>query len=130
MTSASTIFLMFGLVGQWLTAAGSIWLTWWAAQSRDAPPLRVIAMILVVGPALLWPWLTFTISANGYGSMVGRASMIGMLGVGVGVLRAMFLAVWAIVSGDRPGLRIGGAIVAGLLLVGMMIRGLGTLARL
>lgn len=113
--------LLASMVGQWLAAAASIWLTWWAAQSRDALPLRIGAMTLVVVPALLWPAVTVAISMDQTGAVTSRAFLFGVLSAGVSLLRAIFLGVWATVSNDSAHLRIGGAVTAGLLVVSLAL---------
>jgi hypothetical protein len=107
---------------QWLGAAAAFWLVWWAALTRDGPAFRVIALTLAIVPALLTPLLTIYIQ-----SAQLPVSSIGFLYAAVlfvvEVCRALFLVVWAIVSKDRPGLRIGGAVIAGLLVLHVVAAG-------
>ncbi|WP_425228447.1 hypothetical protein [Sphingomonas sp.] len=109
---------------QWSIAAAAIWLTWWAAQSRDTPTLRVIAMTLVVVPALGWPLLTAWMTTGAYETISRRAFVFGAANVAIGIVRALFLAGWAALSRDRTYLRAGAAVIAGgqlLLLAGQAI---------
>ena len=128
MSSDNAVLLFASAVAQWFTAAAAIWLTWWAAQSRDALVLRVLAMVLVVVPAMLWPLVTMAVTLN-YEAVSRTAFLYGVLGAGVAVLRAVFLGIWAAVSRDRPYLRIGGAVIAVLQLAGLMVQGIGALVR-
>ena len=129
MSGENLVLLVIGMVAQWITAAAMIWLTWWAAQSRDAPALRVIAMVLVIVPALLWPFLTMRLSLDTYGSASRGAFLFGVSAAGIALLRALFLVIWAIVSKDRAYLRIGGGIIAGLMSVGLVMQAVGSLGR-
>ena len=129
MSDAAPIFLLLGIAAQWFTAAASIWLTWWAAQSRDALALRVSAMALVIVPALFWPTATMWLSSAGAGSMTSRAFLYGIVAAGIAALRALFLGGWSAVSRDSPHLRIGGAVIALLEVAGLAMQGIGLLAR-
>ena len=130
MNAENVVLLLVSVVVQWFTAAGMIWLTWWAAQSRDAPALRVIALVLVVVPALFWPVLTFSMTLDSGGSASRRIFLIGVVSAGVMIIRALLLTVWAIVSKDRPYLRIGGGVIAFLSIAGLALQGIGSLIRL
>jgi hypothetical protein len=119
--------MLVNLLTQWLSAAGMIWLVWWAAQSRDALAWRVLAGVLVVVPALAWPVLTLMITMNSYQTVSNRALMFGILSASVTVLRALLLITWAITSKDRLYLRIGGGVIAMLSAVELSIAALASL---
>jgi hypothetical protein len=104
------------VLAQWTATASSLWLTWWAAQSRDPLALRVIALVLVIIPAVISPLLTLPGMAMSM-SVSERAMMISLFFGGFSVLRAILLFVWAIISKDRADLRIIGGLIALLLVV-------------
>lgn len=121
--------LLASLLAQWVATAGSLWLTWWAAQSRDALALRVIAMVLVIAPAVLMPVLNYAIMVD-RSSVTRMAVLFGLSAAVIAFARGIFLIVWAIVSKDRSYLRIGGAVIAALLILGIAIQALPSLLRL
>lgn len=129
MSSIDLTVLIITAFAQWTATAGMLWLTWWAAQSRDPQALRIVAMVLVVVPALLWPLLSMSITMGGTESITSRAVLIGAMGAVVAVVRAFFLVVWAIVSKDRQYLRVGGGVIAFLQLAGLGVQLLGGLLR-
>ena len=110
------------LLPQWLGTAAAFWLVWWAARSRDATALKVVALLLAIVPAVLMPILTLIIP---YYRDVMSVSNIGMTiaftSAVVGIVRALFLAIWAMVSKDVTVLRAVGGVIAGLLIVGYLI---------
>ena len=110
------------LLPQWLGTAAAFWLVWWAARSRDATALKVVALLLAIVPAVLMPILTLIIpyyrdvmSVSNIGMTIAIASAV------VGIVRALFLAIWAMVSKDVTVLRAVGGVIAGLLIVGYLI---------
>jgi hypothetical protein len=106
------------LITQWAAAAATLWLTWWAAQSRDSQALRVIAIVLVVVPALISPLISIP---RPYATPAEQAALISLVFGGISLLRAILLIVWAIVSRDRAYLRIGGGVIAALTILGMIV---------
>lgn len=121
--------LLASLLAQWIAVAGSLWLTWWAAQSRDTVALRVIAMVLVIAPAVLMPMLNYAIMTD-RSSVTRMAALFGLSAAVISFARGIFLIVWAIVSRDRSYLRVGAAVIAALLILGIAIQALPSLLRL
>ncbi len=106
------------LLPQWLGTAAAFWLVWWAARSRDAMALRIVALTLAIVPALLMPIVTTMIPYyRGFTSAATIGMGIALISAAIGLLRALFLILWAIVSKDTAGLRGGGAVIAGLLIL-------------
>ena len=101
---------------QWLATAGAFWLIWWSAQSRDGAALRAIGLALAIAPAVLLPLLTLVVQ-TGQMPVSSISMMFATASFGVSALRGLYLDIWAIASKDQPGLRIGGAVIAGLLLL-------------
>lgn len=110
------------LLPQWLGTAAAFWLVWWAARSRDATALKVVALLLAVVPAVLMPILTLLIPYyRDFSSVRNIGMMIAITSAAVGIVRALFLAIWAIVSKDATMLRAIGGVIAGLLIVCYLI---------
>jgi hypothetical protein len=110
------------LVPQWLGTAAAFWLIWWAARSRDATALKVVALALAIVPAVLMPILTVMIPYyRDFSSVANIGMMIAIASAAVGILRALFLVIWAIASKDTATLRGVGAVIAGLLIVCYLI---------
>ena len=94
------------MVMLWLSAAVSIWITWWAAQSRDPVALRAIAMATIIVPALVYPVINLVPMSE---SVAQRILVITLTGMIVGLARGLVLLVWAGVSHDPAYLRIAGS---------------------
>ncbi len=110
------------LLPQWLGTAAAFWLVWWAARSRDATALKVIALIVAIVPALLMPILSLMIPYyRGFSSAASIGTTIALISAAVGIVRALFLVIWAITSKDAAILRTVGAVIAGLLIVCYLI---------
>ena len=110
------------LLPQWLGTAAAFWLVWWAARSRDATALKVVALALAIVPALLMPILSLMIPFyRDFSSAANIGTMIALISAAVGIVRALFLVIWAIASKDAAMLRIVGAVIAGLLIICYLI---------
>jgi hypothetical protein len=110
------------LLPQWLGTAAAFWLVWWAARSRDATALKAIALIVAIVPALLMPILSLMIPYyRGFSSAASIGTMIALISAAIGIVRALFLIIWAIASKDAAILRMVGAVIAGLLIVCYLI---------
>ncbi len=108
------------LLPQWLSTAGAFWLVWWAAQSRDGVAFRALALTFAIVPAVLMPLLTIAVR-SGEMSAANMSAMFTVVAIGVSALRGLFLLVWAIASRDAPALRIGGGVIALLLLIWFLL---------
>jgi hypothetical protein len=110
------------LLPQWLGTAAAFWLVWWAARSRDAAAFKIVGLALAIVPALLMPILSLMIPYyRGFSSAASIGTMIALISAGVGIVRALFLVIWAIASKDAAILRIVGGVIAGLLIVCYLI---------
>jgi hypothetical protein len=114
-----TLQIIILAISQWTATASTLYLVWWAAQTRDAAAFRIIALALVLIPALVGPIISIP---RPNASMTEHMMLLTFFFGGIAVLRAIFLIVWAIVSKDGQGLRVGGGIVAAVGLIGLVVQ--------
>ncbi|THD37962.1 MAG: hypothetical protein E7773_03010 [Sphingomonas sp.] len=106
------------LYAQWTGVFGAFWLTWWAARSHDALAYRIIAVTLVILPAVAIPIAVLVVqNADRLGS--GRFMIVSIATGVVGVVRGLFLIFWALLSKDTNALRAVGLVAAALMLAGV-----------
>jgi hypothetical protein len=110
------------LLPQWLGTAAAFWLVWWAARSRDAAAFKIVGLAVAIVPALLMPILSLMIPYyRDFSSAASIGTTIALISAAIGIVRALFLVIWAIASKDPAILRIVGAVIAGLLIVCYLI---------
>ena len=108
------------LFSPYIAAAEAILLTWWAARTRDGAAFRIVALVLVIVPVVLLPLLTLSVQF-GDGPIAQRMMVPSIAGAVAGLTRALFLLVWAVISKDKAGLRVGGGVIAGLQLAHLLL---------